>query len=157
MIKNFKKRKVYARFKDNTWAADLAEMGSLCSKNSAVKYLLFVIDVFTKYAWVKLFKDKIAKTVLHDFIQIVNKSQRKPNNLCIDQGREFYNNLMQKWLDDHDNLMYSTYNEGKSVVAESFIKNLKSKIYKKMAANNSKSYLSYFNKLENLWVLIILL
>ena len=49
MIKKFKRRKVYARFKDNIWAADLAEMGSLSSKNKNVKYLLCVICVFIKY------------------------------------------------------------------------------------------------------------
>ena len=57
MIKKFKGRKVYARFKDNIWAPDLAEMGSLSSKNGNVKYLLCVIDFF-KYAWVKPLKDK---------------------------------------------------------------------------------------------------
>ena len=50
--KKFKRRRVYARFKDNIWAADLAEMGSLSSKIRNVKYLLCVIDVFTKYTWV---------------------------------------------------------------------------------------------------------
>ena len=50
VIKSFKRRKVYTRFKDNNWAADLAEMGSLSSKNKNVKYLICVIDVFTKYA-----------------------------------------------------------------------------------------------------------
>ena len=49
MIKKFKRRKVYARFKDNIWAADLAEMWSLSSKNKNVKYLLCVICVFIKY------------------------------------------------------------------------------------------------------------
>ena len=57
VIKRFERRKVYARFKDNIWAADLAEMGSLSSKNKNVKYLLCVIDVFTKCAWVKPLKD----------------------------------------------------------------------------------------------------
>ena len=52
IIKKFKRQKVYARFKDNTWATDLAEMGSLSPKNKNVKYLLCVIGVFTKYTWV---------------------------------------------------------------------------------------------------------
>ena len=57
VIKNFKRRKVYARFKDNIWAADLGKIGSLSSKNEDIRYLLCVIDVFTKYAWVKPVKD----------------------------------------------------------------------------------------------------
>ena len=47
---------------------------------------------------------------------------------------------MQEWLDNNDVLMYSTHNEGKSVIAERFIKTLKVKIYKRMTANDSKSY-----------------
>ena len=54
---------------------------------------------------------------------------------------------MKKWLDDNNILMYSTYNEGKLVIAERFIKTLKAHIYKKVTANDSKSYLSYLNKL----------
>ena len=122
VIKKFKRRKVYARFKDNIWAADLAEMESLSSKNKNVKYLLCVIDVFTKYAWVKPLKDKKVKTVSNAFIKIVSESNRKPNQLLVDQGREFCNKLMQEWLDNNDILMYSTYNEGKSVIAERFKK-----------------------------------
>ena len=54
VIKRFKRRKVYARFKDNIWAADLAEMGSFSSKNKNVKNLLYVIDIFNKYTCIKL-------------------------------------------------------------------------------------------------------
>ena len=54
---------------------------------------------------------------------------------------------MQKWLDDNNILMYSTHNEGKSVVAERFIKILKGKIYKTMMTCNSHSYLDYLDKL----------
>ena len=51
VIEKFKTRRVHARFKDNIWTSDLVEMGSLSSKNQGVKYLLRVIDVFTKYAF----------------------------------------------------------------------------------------------------------
>ena len=78
---------------------------------------------------------------------------------------------MQEWLDNNDILMYSKHNEDKSVIAESFTKTLKAKIYKKLTANDSKSYLPYLNKLvdpynntyhqilltKNLLILIILL
>ena len=76
---------MYARFKENIWAADLAEMGPLSSKNRSVKkYLLFVIDVFLKYSWLKLLKDKKAKTVLNGFSEIINKSKSKSNKLWVD-------------------------------------------------------------------------
>ena len=147
VIKKFKRRKLYARFKGNIWAADLAEMDSLSSKNKNVKYLLCAIDVFTKYAWVKHLKIKKGKTVLNAFIKIVNESNCQPNKLWVDQGRKFYNKLMQEWLDINDILTYSTHNGSKSAIAERIIKTLKSEIYKKMTANNSKSYFPYLNKL----------
>ena len=106
-------------------------MGSLSSKNKNFKYLLCVIDVFTKYAWVKPLKDKKSKTVLNAFIEIVKESNSKPNKLWVDQGRLFYNKLMQKWLDNNNILMYSTYTKSKPVIAERFIETLKAKIYKK--------------------------
>ena len=84
-------------------------MGSLSSYNRGVEYLLCLKDVFTNYP----LKDKIAKTALHIFHEIINKSKCKPNKLRIDQGRESYNNLMQKCLDNNDMLMYSSHNEGK--------------------------------------------
>ena len=80
VTKTFKRRKVYVRFKDNFWAADLAKMKSLSSKNKDVKYLICVIDVFTRHAWLKPLNDEKSKTVLNAFIEIVNKTNRKPNN-----------------------------------------------------------------------------
>ena len=97
-------------------------MGSLSSKNKNVKYLLCVIDVFMKYVWAKFLKDKKCKSVLNAFIEIVNESNRKPNKLWFDQGRETYNKLMEERLDNNNILMYYTQNEGKSVIAERFIK-----------------------------------
>ena len=58
VIQKFKKGKVYTRFRNNIWAADLAEMGSLSSKNKNGKYLLCAINISTKYVWVKPLKDK---------------------------------------------------------------------------------------------------
>ena len=59
-------------------------MESLSSKNKNVRYLLCVIDVFPKHAWVKPLKDKKSKKVLNAFIEIVNESNRKPNKLWLD-------------------------------------------------------------------------
>ena len=79
----------------------------------------------------KPLKNKDCKTVLNFFKKIVNESNCKPNKLWVDQGREFYNKHMQKWLNNIDILMYFTHNEGKWVMTERFIKTLKTKINKK--------------------------
>ena len=54
---------------------------------------------------------------------------------------------MQEWLDNNDILMYSTLNDGKSIIAEKFVKALKAEIFKKVKTDDRKSYLSYLNKL----------
>ena len=113
VTKKFKRRKVYARFKDNIWAADLSEVESLSSKNKNVKYLLYVIDVFTKYAWIKTLKEKKGRAILNYFMEIVNEFNGKPNKLQIDQGTKSYNKVMQKWLENNDILMQSTHNGDK--------------------------------------------
>ena len=102
-----------------------------------------MIDVFTKYAWVKPLKDEKFKTVLHSFIKIVNEFKRTPNKLWVDQGGEFYDNFMQKWLVDNDILIYLIHNDGKLVVNERFIR-VK---FKKNAANDNTYYLKFLNKL----------
>ena len=119
-------------------------MGSLYSKYKNVKYLLCVIDFFTKYKWVK---DKNGKTVLNAFVEIVNEAKRKPNKLWIDQRNKFYNKFMQEWLGNNYILMDSTYSKGNSVNTERFIITLEAEIYEIMISNDSKSYLSYSNKL----------
>ena len=88
---------MYLRIKNRTWAADLVEIGSLSFFNCGVKYLLCVIDVFTKPL-----ADKKAKTALDGFFGIVNESKRKPNKLEADQRKQFYYTIMQKWLDNND-------------------------------------------------------
>ena len=81
-------------------------MESLSSKNQNVKYLLRAIEVFTKYAWVILLKDKKGKTFLSFFIEIVNESNRKPDKLWVDKSIQFYNKIMQEWLSNNYILMY---------------------------------------------------
>ena len=84
--------------------------------------------MFSKYAWVVPLKDEKGVSIVNAFQSILNSSKTKPNEIWVDQGSEFYNNLFKKWLKDNDIKMYSTFNEGKSVVAEKFIRALKNKI-----------------------------
>ena len=140
IIKNFKRRKVYFSFKDNIWGVDLADMQLISKHNKGIRYLLCVIDLFSKYAWVVPLKDKKGVSIVNAFQKILHSSKRKPNKIWVDQGKEFYKNHFKKWLKDNDISMYSTYNEGKSVVAERFIRTLKNNIYKHMTAISKNVY-----------------
>ena len=80
-------------------------------------------------------------TIINAFQSILDKSKRKPNKIWTDQGSEFYNNVFKKWLKYNSIIMYSTKNnEGKSFVAERFIRTLKNKIYKHMTAISKSVY-----------------
>ena len=140
VIKKFNKRKVYSQFRDNIWGLDLADMQSLSKKNKGIKYLLCVIDLFSKYAFVVPLKDKKGISITNAFNKIIKQSNRKPNKILVDQESEFYNHDFKKWLSDNDIEIYSTYNEGKSVIAERFIRTLKNKLYKHMTAIGKNVY-----------------
>ena len=150
IIKKFNKRKVYSRFKDNIWAVDLADMKSLSKKNKGIKFLLCVIDLYSKYAFVVPLKDKKGISIVNAFDKIIKQSnRRKPNKIWVDQGSEFYNRVFKKWLSDKNIIMYSTYNEGKSVVAERFIRILKNKLYKHMTASGKNVYYDVLDDIVN--------
>ena len=146
VIKQFNERKVYLQYKDNIWGVDLADMQSLSRKNKGINYLLCVMGLFSKYAFVAPLKDKKGISIANAFDKIIKQSNRKPNKIWVDQGSEFYDRDFKKWLSDNDIEMHSTYNEGKSVVAERFIRTLKNTLYKHMTATGKNVY---YNVLDN--------
>ena len=149
IIRKFNKRKVYSQFKDNIWGVDLVDMQSLSRKNKGIKYLLCIIDLYSKYAFVIPLKDKKGISIVHAFNKIIKQSNRTPNNIWVYQGGEVYNNFFEKWLSDNDINMYSMYNEGKSVVAERFIGTLKIKLYKHMTATGKNVYYDVLDDVVN--------
>ena len=124
-------------------------MQSLSKKNKGIKYLFCAIDLYSKYAFVVPLKDKKGISVTNGFNKIIKQSRAKPNRIWLDQGSEFYNNVFKKWLSDNDIIMYSTYNEGKSVVAERFIRTLKNKLYKHMTATGKNVYYDVLDDVVN--------
>ena len=84
--------------------------------------------MFSKSAWTVPLKDKLGSTIANVFQSILDKFDKKTNKIWTDLGTEFYNTHFKKWLIGSNIEMYSTYNEGKSVVAERFIRTLKNKI-----------------------------
>ena len=149
VIRKFNKRKVYSQFKDNIWGLDLADTRSLSKKNKRIKYLLCAIDLFSKYAFVVPLKDKKGISITNAFNKIIKQSNRKPNKMWVDQGGEFYNHVFKRWLSNYDIIMYSTFNEGKSVVVERFIRTLKNKLYKHMTAINKNVYYNVLDDVVN--------
>ena len=121
-------------------------MQSLNKYNKGIKYLLCAIDLFSKYAWVVTLKDKKGTSIVNAFLEIISKG-RKPNKIWVDQDSEFYNTSFKDFLKMNNIEIYSTYNEGKSVIAERLIKTLKNKIFKHMTATSRNVY---FNALDDI-------
>ena len=121
---------MYSSLRDNIWGADLADMQLLSRYNREYRFLLCVIDIYSKNAWVIPLKDKKGISIVNAFQKIIVDSRRRPNRIWIDKGSKFYDNSFKKWIKENDITMYSTNNEGKSVIVERFIRTLKTKIYK---------------------------
>ena len=110
--------------KDEQWAADLIETQNIAKFNRGFRYLLTVIDVLSKYAWVEPLKDKKGLTVVQAFNRIL-KDKRKPQKLQTDKAKEFYNQAMKTWLKDNDIHHFSTGGDAKAAVVEQFNRTLK--------------------------------
>ena len=139
--RKFEKRRVIITGKnsnspvDNTWTADLVDMQPYSRWNRGYKYLLTVLDAFSKYAWVVPIKDKKGETITKAFRVIVGK--RKPVYLWTDKGTEFYNSNFKEYLKENGITLYSTQNVEKSSVIERFNRTLKSKMFKQFTIQNS--------------------
>ena len=84
--------------------------------NKGIRFLICVIDISSKYAWVILLKNKKVVTITYAFQKTLHESNRKPVKICVDKGSKLYNRSMKSWLEKNFREIYSTYNEGKSVV-----------------------------------------
>ena len=115
--------------------------------NKGFRFLLRLIDISSKYAWVIPLKDKKRITITNTFQKILDESNCKPNKICVDKSSEFYNRSRKSWLEQNDMEMYSTHNKGKSVVDERFIRTLKNKIYKYLSSISKNVYI---NKLDDI-------
>ena len=100
---------MHTAFKDNIWGADLADMQLLIRYNKGIRFLLCVIDSFSKYAWVVPLKYKKGVSIVTAFESILKQSNSrrakgtsaqhvKPNKIWVDKGSEFYNSSFKKWL-----------------------------------------------------------
>jgi len=117
--------------------------------NKGFRYMLNVEDVFSKFAWSIPMKDKTGETTLDAFKLIIKQSGRIPKYIWVDEGREFYNKLMTEWLKKNDIVRYSTHGEHKSAVVERFNRTLKTNMWKRFTAENTRNWISMLDKLMN--------
>ena len=127
---------------DEQWVADLVEMQTTAKWNKGTRYLLTVVDVFSKYAWVRPLKKKTGEEVVKAIENILRTSGRKPQRLQTDKGKEFYNTKFQSWLNKEGIHHFSTHGDAKASVVERFNRTLKGRMYRYFTAANTLSYLN---------------
>ena len=92
------KKEKYSSFKDNIWGADLADVQLISKFNKGCRFLLYLIDIFSKYAWIAPLKDKKGVSIVNAFQSIFKKSNGEPNKIWVDN----YNNSFKKWLQENE-------------------------------------------------------
>jgi hypothetical protein len=125
---------------DNQWDADLADISSLSKFNKGIKFLLVVIDIFSRFVWVQPLKNKTGKKVVEGFKQILQKG-RKCKKLRTDKGSEFTNRWLQEYLKSQGIYFFTTQNsDTKANYSERVIQTLKSRLYRYFTKNRTKRY-----------------
>lgn len=119
--KNFKRRKYVMLGIDDTFQADLVEMIPYARENNGFKYILVVIDTFSKFAWLIALKNKSGKEVTDAMRSLFIKyPNRVPKNLQTDAGKEFYNQTFQSLMKSYHINHYSTFSVKKASIVERF-------------------------------------
>ena len=140
MSRKFQRRRVQVNGIDEVWAADLIDMQAFSKFNRGVKYILAVIDIFSKYGWLVPLKNKTGKAVANALKEIF--VERRPTKMWVDKGKEFYNKDVQELVE-----LYSTENEEKSCVVERWNRTMKDKMWKYFTANSTRVYIDVLDKL----------
>jgi len=146
VVKKFRKRKVYVKGIDEILAADLIKMQVYSDYNDSVKYLLTVIDIFSKHGWMVPLKQKTGAAVAAAFQSIFNGG-RTPKKLWVDKGKEFYNKDVKSSLESKSCSLYSTENEEKSCVVERWNRTMKEEMFKYFSANSTRKYLDVLDEM----------
>ena len=150
-ITKFRRERIIPLYKDETWSADLIDKSSLSKYNINYKFILTVIDIFTKYAWAFPAKNKSVSSITNGFKIVLSESpqggseSRKPEKLWVDRGSELYKKTFKSLLKEYETKLYSTYTDLKAVFIERFNRTLLHKINKPMFINGDGNWVNILN------------
>lgn len=129
--------KVYVPGIDSQWSADLCQMTNISKYNDNYGYILTVIDVFSKFAWALPVRRKTGLDTTNAFHNILQNTNRRPETVETDWGKEFWNNSFEQLCKQYAIKHFSTYSSVHCSVVERFNRSLKSLIYKHFTAQNT--------------------
>lgn len=139
--KNFKRRSYLMKGIDDTWQADLIELIPLTKENKNYKYVLVVIDIFSKYLWTRPLKSKKCAEVTKAMKSIFDEDQRVPTNLQTDLGLEFYGSQFRSLMKSCEINHYSSYNVTKSAIVERVNRTIKTNLWREFAMQGNYKWL----------------
>ena len=129
------------------WQADLMDVSWYKRYNDGVRYLLTVVNVLSRYAWVEPLRDKTSTSIIKAFERIIT-AKNKPDNLQTDQGREFKNKFFQDWLAKRGVSFFTTTNDDiKCAIVERFNRTLRERLYRLMHWKKSFRYIDDLQKI----------
>ena len=142
-IKNYPTNKTIIKSIDDTWSSDLLDMNDYGIKiNKGSRYILVVIDNFSKFGWTTLLKNKYAQSITEAFSQIIKTSRRKPNLLETDDGKEYLNKNFNDLLDTNNIKRYSRNTALGAVFAERFNRTIRNRLKKPVFEKGIADWLS---------------
>lgn len=141
--RNFARVRTTFTHKDETWAMDLIQMDEWAKENDGAKYILVVVDGFTRYAWAWPLTSKEAPVVFSAFENIIERSKRKPTVLWVDEGKEFYNKYFAQWCKQNKARMVSSHGEVKSALAERMVRTIREQIWYRFTELNTRRWISF--------------
>ena len=119
--RNYAANKTNVYHNDDIWSLDILDLKDYGPENNrGYRYVLVIIDNFSKYCWTVLLKNKNAQTIKDSFENNSISSKRKPNLIESDRGKEFYNNIFQDFLNKNNIKLYSRKSSYGAVFAGRF-------------------------------------
>jgi len=146
--RKFARNEVIVAGIDALWDADLIDLTFYSKKNDDNKYILLMIDIFSRYTWLRPLKTKGNENVIPAMKSILDEG-RKPKSLRTDKGKEFTNNTVSSFYKEEKIHHYVTFNETQANYAERCIKTIKTKIYRYMKKNNTHRYIDVLQDIVN--------
>ena len=143
--RNFQRGRVIVSGIDDQFDIDLASLASYAEENDGYKYLLIVIDIFSRYAWAEPIKDKTSQEIIKAFKKIL-KEGRKPRRVRSDAAKDFTSNAFRDFLESEGIFQMITHSEKQANYVERFIQTLKSKLFRYMVERNSPRYVDILPK-----------
>ena len=128
----YQRRQVDIRGLDDNWQADLVDMSAYAKVNQGYRFILTVIDNFSKFAWARPLKTKNGVDVTKAMRSILEQG-RQPRLLHVDQGKEFYNDHFKRLMDEYNIRLYSTFSNLHASICERYNRTLKTRMWKEFS------------------------